>query len=59
MAKSRCPICNEVVDELQYRLHLLTDAYLIQQIMTEHPEWVEEDGACSKCIERLRSTGRA
>ncbi|MBI5378647.1 MAG: hypothetical protein HZA23_00630 [Nitrospirae bacterium] len=59
MAKSRCPLCNEIVEELRYQLHLLSDAYLIQQIMTEHPEWVEEDGACPMCIERLRSTGRA
>ena len=31
--------------------------YIIEQIKKDHPEWVEKDGACPKCIEYYKKLG--
>jgi len=45
--KKLCTCCNSETEDL-YRIG---EEYLINQIKKEHPEWVEQDGACHKCIE--------
>ena len=47
----RCPICGEDVPTEAVVLHSLAESYTIEQIRKDHPEWVEEDGACPKCLE--------
>ncbi len=32
--------------------------YIIKRIREEHPDWVEEDGACPKCVEHYRNLGK-
>lgn len=57
-----CPICGETVPVGEIRVHAATDdqrfrdGLVITRIKEDHPEWVEADGACPKCIEHYRST---
>ena len=32
-------------------LHDIAEQYLLEIIKSEHPEWVEDDGSCSRCEE--------
>jgi len=52
----QCPLCQELfrIDDL--RIHAKSESeelrkYTIEIIKSQHPEWVEEDGACPKCWE--------
>ena len=49
--KKYCPICKK--QEKVSIVDVCKDAYewLVNKIKEEHPEWVEKDGACPKCIE--------
>lgn len=50
-AKKLCPICKKQKEDLI--VNICTDAYkfVIKRIKEGHPDWIEEDGACPKCIE--------
>jgi hypothetical protein len=56
----RCPICGENVTAGEIRAHAARDderfreGLLIARIKKDHPEWVEADGACERCIEYYR-----
>lgn len=32
-------------------LHSIAELYVLDVIKSEHPEWVEQDGTCEKCIQ--------
>jgi hypothetical protein len=56
----RCPICGEDVKAGELRAHAALDderfreGRIIARIKQDHPEWVEADGACERCIEYYR-----
>jgi hypothetical protein len=47
----QCSICQEVVkgDLLVYIGH--TEKHIIDEIKSNHPDWVEKDGVCQKCVD--------
>ena len=49
--KKICKLCGQEVDSLGK----IAEQWLLKIIILEHPEWVEEDGACPKCIEYYES----
>ena len=46
-----CPICGESLHPEVADLHALCEQWTIDQIKKDHPEWVEADGLCPKCLE--------
>ena len=46
-----CPICGDSVPPEVADLHALCEQWTIDQIKKDHPEWVEADGLCPKCLE--------
>ena len=54
-----CPLCGDLVPAEDLRAHLRTDDdeirnYVLSLIRTNHPQWVESDGTCAKCVEYYR-----
>lgn len=49
--KKICKLCGQEADSLCE----FTEQWLLKIIILEHPEWVEEDGACPKCTEYYES----
>ena len=47
----QCSICGEKIkdDLLVYINH--TQEHIIDEIKSSHPDWVEENGVCEKCVE--------
>lgn len=50
-----CNLCGNEVEKLES----IAEDYLLDLIETEHPEWVESDGACIKCIEYYYTLDKA
>ena len=50
-----CPLCKDNVDKLLYRFHYESERVVIEKIKTEFPQWTENDGACSRCIDFFHS----
>jgi serine protease AprX len=46
-----CPICNDTVDKLLYKYHLDNERQVIERIKKHNPEWAENDGICSRCVD--------
>ena len=46
-----CPICGDSVPLEMVDFHAECEQWTIDQIKKEHPEWVEADGLCPKCLE--------
>lgn len=46
-----CSICGEPVQDKAKNLHYLAEKWLIEQIKKDHPDWVESEGLCPKCVE--------
>ena len=46
-----CPLCSDPVDKLLYRYHLDSERNVLEKIKLHNPEWTENDGACSRCID--------
>ena len=46
-----CSICGADVPAESLEIHRLAEEYIRERIRAEHPEWVESDGACPKCLE--------
>ncbi len=44
---NKCTLCGQEADEL----YLIAEKYVLDLIASEHPEWVDSDGACRKCVE--------
>ena len=49
--KILCPLCNDAVDKLLYRFHIDTERQVIEKIRQHNPEWAEQDGVCSRCVD--------
>jgi hypothetical protein len=58
----KCPICGDIVPMKELLTHATADderfkeGKVIARIKQDHPEWLEADGACPKCIEYYRRT---
>ena len=46
-----CPLCSDPVDKLLYRYHLDGERNALKKIKLHNPEWTENDGACSRCLD--------
>ncbi len=57
--KKLCPICKKHVDENIVGVCRDAEQWIIDSIRRAHPEWVEKDGTCSKCLDYYRSLGPA
>lgn len=51
----KCNVCGEHVegDLLVYIDH--TEGHIMEEIRADHPDWVQKDGLCAKCVEYYRS----
>jgi len=49
--KKLCKLCGQESDSICE----FTEQWILKIIILEHPEWVEEDGACPKCTEYYES----
>lgn len=51
----KCSLCQETVegDILVYIEH--TQKHIVDEIKTSHPEWVEDQGICPKCVEYFKN----
>ena len=47
----KCPLCNKEADDLYH----IAEQTVLDMIKRDHPEWIESDGACKKCIEYYSS----
>lgn len=47
----RCSVCHKEVegDLLIFMSH--TKEHIVDAIKSAHPDWVEKDGICKKCVE--------
>ncbi len=50
----KCGVCGKSIegDSLTYINH--TEAHIMDEIESSHPDWVKEDGVCKKCVEYYR-----
>ena len=55
--KKECPICKRVVDEDITNLCQDAENWVIASIRRVHPEWVQKDGTCSKCLDYYKKLG--
>jgi len=47
----KCSVCSEKVQGGLIDLREHTDKHIVDLIKEKHPEWVEENGICQKCID--------
>lgn len=47
-----CTICGRTISDRE--LHETLENHIIDAIGQEHPEWMESDGACARCVEHYR-----
>jgi serine protease AprX len=47
----QCPLCNEKVEKLLYRFHVDSEQQVLDRIKHEYPQWAENDGICSRCVD--------
>ena len=47
--KGKCPICGKGGHDQS--LHIIEQSWLYELIKKYRPEWIQEDGACPKCVE--------
>ena len=47
----KCSVCSESIDGdlLVYVDH--TEQHIMDEIKLNHPDWVENDGICQKCVD--------
>lgn len=50
-AMAICPLCKMSTLDPRHEI----EHFVMQSIMESHPEWVDEDGCCEKCIEYYES----
>lgn len=46
-----CPLCGHSIQRNLLQTHVVAEEYVLERIRHEHPDWVEENGACTKCWE--------
>ena len=55
MDKKVCLLCKQEVDQELIELHIQKERMIIKLIKEKNPDWMEENGACPKCIEYYRA----
>ena len=58
MPDYQCPVCQV---EIQRDMTLFldhTNKHIIDAIKKQHPDWVEKNGACPKCVEHYEKSKR-
>ncbi|MFA5096915.1 MAG: hypothetical protein WC478_06205 [Candidatus Omnitrophota bacterium] len=53
--KKICPLCKLEKSANIVDICVSAHQYIIRRIKDDHPDWVEEDGACPKCVEYYRN----
>jgi len=50
----KCSTCNEEIDGdlLIYIDH--TEEHIMDEIKLSHPDWIEKNGLCQKCVDYFR-----
>ena len=50
----KCSVCSDQVkgDLLVFINH--TEGHIVDEIKAKHPEWVEADGICQKCVDYFK-----
>ena len=51
----QCSLCREKVEGDLITLKDHTDNHVIDLIKHDHPEWIQKDGMCQKCIDYYSS----
>lgn len=50
-----CPLCGDSVNKLVYRYHIDNEKVVLAKIKEHYPDWTENDGICSRCIDYYHS----
>ncbi len=53
--KKNCTLCHQDTEDLYH----IAEQYVLNIIKKEHPEWVDQNGACIKCIEHYKALDNA
>jgi len=50
----KCSLCEKKIEDdlTVYIDH--TEKHIVEEIQSDHPEWVNEDGICPKCVDYYR-----
>lgn len=46
-----CPLCGKPMDSAEH----IAEQWVLREIQKEHPDWIESNGLCTKCIAYYRS----
>jgi len=49
-----CSVCGKAVSNDLEILIEHTEEHIVDIIKKKHPEWIEKDGVCQKCVEYYR-----
>lgn len=47
----RCPVCQETMSRDLARFLSHADQHILDEVKKRHPDWVEADGLCQKCVD--------
>ncbi len=50
-SRIQCPLCGDLVERLIFRFHHESEQEVIGKIKNDHTDWVEQSGACSRCVD--------
>jgi serine protease AprX len=50
-----CPLCGDAVARLLYRYHIDNEKVVVEKIKEHNPDWAENDGVCSRCVDYYHS----
>ncbi len=56
--KKKCPICSRLVRENILKVCEEAEDWILQSIKRAHPDWVEKDGSCSRCLNYYKKLGK-
>jgi hypothetical protein len=54
MDESLCPICGEAIPASLLKLHMKLEKNMIREKRETNPEWFQDDGDSTKCIEEYK-----
>jgi hypothetical protein len=55
----KCPICKAMVEDDMVRLCQEAEDWIVGSIRRAHPEWVQKDGSCAKCMDYYKGLGKS
>jgi hypothetical protein len=47
----KCSLCGNVVEDDLKVFVEHTESHIVDVIKEKHPDWIQDDGMCSKCLE--------